>query len=323
MKRDTYAIVAVLAVLLFIFPPGETLGEPAGAAIDYPVARITDKIYVIYGPFDLPNRNNHGFRNNPVIVLTSAGVVVLDPGGSAWAGEMVTKRIRSITRDPVVAVFNSHAHGDHWLGNEGIKKYYPGVIIYGHPTMKDRVTGADGDFWLKQIEKLTDGTAGGKQVVAPDRVVNDGDVIEVGDTRFRIYHTGPAHTDSDIMVEIVDQSALFTGDVVRNGLLGIMEADASFAGNIAAIDMILDKNFKYYIPGHGPAGSSEVARNYRAYLDTLLSLVRKLYARQKADYEMKPIVNDVLSAYSEWAGFEIRLGPHVSRAYLEVEMEEF
>jgi glyoxylase-like metal-dependent hydrolase (beta-lactamase superfamily II) len=153
--------------------------------------------------------------------------------------------------------------------------------------------------------------------------VNDGDVIEVDNTQFRIYHTGPAHTDSDIMIEIVDQNALFTGDVIRNGLLGIMEADASFSGNIAAIDVIMEKNFKYYIPGHGRIGGIEIAWNYRTYLDTLLSKVRELYARQIADFEMKPIVIDAVSAYSDWAGFDIRIGPHISRAYLEVEMEEF
>ena len=323
MKTPIYAVFLILAVLLFVYPPGGVAEEHDNSGIDYPLVQVTDTIYIIYGPFDLPNKTNHGFRNNPVIVLTSAGVVVFDPGGSAWAGEMVTGKIRSITQDPVVAVFDSHAHGDHWLGNEGIRRAYPDAIIYGHPTMKDRVKGADGDFWLAQIEKLTGGTAGGKQVIAPDRVVNDGDVIEVGDTSFRVYHTGPAHTDSDIMIEVVGQDALFTGDVIRNGLLGIMEADASFAGNIAAIDMIVEKNFKYYLPGHGRVGGVEIARNYRTYLDTLLSKVRELYDQQIADYEMKPIVTEAVSAYSNWAGFDIRVGPHVSRAYLEVEMEAF
>jgi len=323
MKKAIHLVAVALAALLFMYPPCGVTEEPAAIGVDYPITRITDNIYVIYGPFDLPNKNNHGFRNNPGVVLTSAGVVVFDPGGSAWAGEMVIRKIRSISQDPIVAVFDSHAHGDHWLGNEAIKSAYPDAIIYGHPTMKDRVTGSEGEFWLTQIEKLTEGSAGGKRVVAPDKVVNDGDVIQVGDTRFRIYHTGPAHTDSDIMVEVVDQNALFTGDVIRNGLLGIMEADASFAGNIAAIDLIMEKNFKFYIPGHGRAGGIEIARTYRGYLDTVLSKVRELYALQMTDFEMKPIVIDALSAYGDWAGFDIRIGPHVSRAYLEVEMEEF
>lgn len=153
--------------------------------------------------------------------------------------------------------------------------------------------------------------------------MNDGDVIEIGDTQFRVHHTGPAHTDNDIMIEIVDQKALFTDDVVRNAMLGIMEFDASFVGNIAAVDAIIKKKFKYYIPVHGRVGGIEIALDYRTYLDTLLSTVRTLYAEQLADYEMKPAVIDAVSAYSNWAGFDLRLGPHVSRAYLEIEAEEF
>lgn len=323
MKKSISLAPLVLAVLLSTFPQSGMPMDPDVSAADYPLVPVTDKIYVIYGPFDLPNKNNHGFRNNPVIVLTSAGVVVFDPGGSAWAGEMVARKIKSVNQEPIVAVFNSHAHGDHWLGNEGIKRIYPDAVIYGHPVMKDRVGGADGDYWLSQIEKLTDGTAEGKRVVPPDRAVNHNDVIEIGDTRFRIYHTGPAHTDSDIMIEIVDQDALFTGDVVRNSLLGIMESDSSFMGNIAAIEFIVEKNFKYYIPGHGRAGGIEIVKNYRAYLETLLATVRKLYDEQLADFEMKPAVTDALSAYKDWAGFDIRVGPHISRAYLEIEIEAF
>ena len=318
MKIWYFTAVLLAATLVALGPAVSGAG-----ADDYPLTRITDKIHVIYGPFELPNKGNRGFRNNVVIVLTSAGVVLLDPGGSAWAGEMVVDRIKSLTPDPVVAVFNSHAHGDHWLGNEGIRNAYPDSVIYGHPLMKDRVTGADGTFWLTQINSLTEGTAGGGRVVAPDRSVSDGDVVEIGDTRFRIHHTGPAHTDSDIMVEIVDQGTLFTGDVVRNGLLGIMESDASFSGNIAAIDAIMAMDFRHYIPGHGRAGGIEIVRNYRAYLDTLLSKVRDLYADQLSDYEMKPMLVETLSAYRHWAGFDMRLGPHISRAYLEVEMEAF
>lgn len=321
MNNTGLARALAVVGLLVAYPSG-AIAEPTNVT-DYPLVSVTDKIYVIYGPFDLPNRKNHGFRNNPVIVLTDAGAVVFDPGGSAWAGEMVAEKIKAIGGAPIVAVFNSHAHGDHWLGNEGIRRVYPHVAIYGHPAMKERVAGPEGEFWLTQIEQLTQGAAGGKQVIAPDRIVNDGDIITIGDTSFRIFHTGSAHTDSDIMIEIVGQNALFTGDIVRNGLLGIMEADASFTGNIAAIDVILNRHFRYYIPGHGPVGGPEIVQNYRTYLNTLLSTARELYAQQKADYEMKPAATNALSTYKNWAGFDMRLGPHLSRAYLEIEMESF
>lgn len=310
------------ALALFIVLVAWTNTEVSAAdsvPVGHPLTRLTDTIYVIYGPFDLPNQTNRGFRNNPVIVLTSDGPVVFDPGGSAWAGDMVVERVREITRAPIVAVFNSHAHGDHWLGNEGVRRAYPNVPIYGHPAMKAKAEGPDGRTWLSTIGRLTGGTAGGQKVVAPDRAVKDGEVIAIGDTRFRIHHTGAAHTDNDIMIEIVGQDALFMGDVVRNGLLGIMESDASFRCNVQAIDTILARRFKHYIPGHGRVGGPEMVRVYRTYLATLLESVESLYDEGLSDYEMKPKVVEKLASYKDWAGFDLRVGAHISRAYLEVE----
>jgi len=315
-------IQALFIVTLCIFFTASPLAVSAGE-FDWPLVRVTDKIYAIYGPFDLPNPENRGFRNTVVIVLTTAGVVLFDPGGSAWAGERIVERIKSLTDEPVVAVFNSHAHGDHWLGNEGVKKAYPAAVIYGHPGMKARVEGADGARWLDLINRVTEGKAGGEKIVAPDKVVNDGDVIDIGDTKFRIYHTGPAHTDNDISIEIVGEDALFTGDVVRNQFLGMMEGDASFKGNIAAIDSMLGKNFKHYIPAHGRADGTEILNEYRAYLVTLKSTVKLYYDDGLADYEMKPDVVKALDDYQQWPGFDIRVGPHISRVYLEIEAEEF
>jgi len=290
---------------------------------DYPIKQITDKIRVIFGPMDLPDSNNRGYRNNVIIVDTSTGIVLMDPGGSAWSGEMVAKTVKSMSAESVVAVFNSHAHGDHWLGNEGIKRHFPDAVIYGHPKMKARLEGNDGATWLETINRLTDNLADGKQVVAPDRVVNDGDVVTVGDTDFRIIHTGSAHTDNDIMIEIVGEDALFTGDVVRDHFVGLMEEDASFKGNIEAIDKILGLNFKYYIPGHGKVGSADTPISYRAYLKSLRDMVVELFDEGVESYEMKPRIVEALSDYRDWSGFDLRLGGHISRAYLEVEQEEF
>lgn len=298
--------------------------SPVDAAeFDYPIKQITDKIQVIFGPMDLPDSNNRGFRNNVIIVHSSKGIVLMDPGGSAWSGDMVARKIKSMSGEPVVAVFNSHAHGDHWLGNEGIKRHFPDVVIYGHPKMKARLERNDGVTWLETINRLTDNLAEGKQVIAPDRIVNHGDMITVGDTEFRVIHTGSAHTDNDIMIEIVGEDALFTGDVVRDRFIGVMEDDSSFKGNIEAIDKIVALNFKYYIPGHGSVGDAEMPLSYRAYLKSLRDIVHELFDEGIESYEMKPRIIEALNEYRDWQGFDLRLGAQISRAYLEVEREEF
>ena len=102
-----------------------------------------------------------------------------------------------------------------------------------------------------------------------------------------------------------------------------MEEDASFKGNIAAIDFIVSKNFQYYIPGHGPVGDVAMPQMYRVYLAILRSKVGELYEEGMADFEMKPDVINAVSAYEKWVGFDMRVGPHISQVYLEIEAEEF
>lgn len=308
----------VLAAFTFL-----TVNVPRGTAADYPLIRITDKVYIINGPLDLPTRHNRGFRNNPGIVLTSAGVAIVDPGGSAWAGEMVVARVRSISDKPIVAVFNSHVHGDHWLGNEGIKRHFPAAVIYAHPVMKQKAEGADGAQWFELVAQMTDGTHGGRRRVPPDRPVNNNDTIALGDTRFRVYHTGPAHTDNDIMVEVTGAGVVFTGDIVRNGMIGTMRDDSSFKGNLEAIDLLLGRQLDHYVPGHGQPGGKDMVARYRTFLHTVLSLVTQLYEQDLEDFEMKPKVAEALSAYHGWANFDDLIGVNVNRAYQEVEASVF
>lgn len=288
---------------------------------DYPVTRLSDRIYVIYGPVGEPTRANQGFRNNVVFVVTKNGVVVMDPGTSVYVGKMILKKIKGVTDQPVVAVFNSHAHGDHWLGNQAFKKANPRVNIYAHANMIKQAKEGEGDRWIKIFNDNTGNAVVGTRPVIPNKTVKDGDVIKVGELSFRIHHTGLAHTDGDIMVEILQEKAIMTGDIVRVGLVGI--SNASFKGNIKAIDRALNTKAKLFIPGHGKANDQRVAKNYRNFMRILRQTVAKHYESGLSDYEIKPKVVKGLSEYKSWNLFNENIGRLVSLTYLEVEAEAF
>jgi glyoxylase-like metal-dependent hydrolase (beta-lactamase superfamily II) len=288
---------------------------------DYPLDRLTPNVYVIHGPTADPTPENQAFRNNPGIVLTREGAVVIDPGSSVHVGEMVVRKVKTLTDKPIVAVFNTHAHGDHWLGNEGIKLAYPRAVIYAHPKMKAMAIQDEGRMWIKAFNERSNGAAEGTTPVGPDKAVNDGDVISIGGTRFRILLPGPAHSDHDLMVELPDEKLLFFGDIVRDGLFSPFQA--SFKGNIAAIDRGLKTEAKVFVPGHGRSGGQTVAMNYRRFLETMREQVRQNYRNGLSDFEMKPKIAESLAAYRDWSSLAESLGPLVSAAYQEVEAEEF
>jgi glyoxylase-like metal-dependent hydrolase (beta-lactamase superfamily II) len=288
---------------------------------DYAAQRVTPHVYVIHGPNQLPAPGNQGFMNNPGFVVTRAGVVVVDPGSSVQTGEMLLAKIRAVTQAPVVAVFNTHIHGDHWLGNDAIRAAFPKAKLYAHPEMIARAA-TEGPGWITTLNRLSNDAVVGTKVVAPDSPVKHADQVAIGELHFRVYHNGKAHTDGDLMIEVVEDKLMFLGDNGIRDRAGRMD-DGDFAGNIAALDMALESPVTQFVPGHGQTGGREVPRAYREWLDKLYSAVKKFRQQGLSDFEMKDKIVAELSAYRSWPNFDTEIGKLISIAYLQAEKEDF
>jgi len=322
MCMQSFRFWAALLWLAPVIAAQAASPDPARAIHkDYPLDRLTPNVYVIHGPTEEPTPANQVFRNNPGIVLTKEGVVVIDPGSTVYVGEMVVRKVKTLTQKPIVAVFNTHSHGDHWLGNEGIKLAFPRAVIYAHPKMKAMSVQDEGRRWIKAFNERSNGAAMGTTPVGPDRSVKDGEVVTIGGTRLHILFPGPAHSEDDIMIELPDEKVLFFGDIVRDGLLGPFMS--SFKGNMEAIDRGLKTGATVFVPGHGRSGDRTAAMKYRKYLDTLREQVRVYFRKGVADFEAKPKIAEALKDYRNWSSFDESLGPLVSTAYSEIEKEEF
>jgi glyoxylase-like metal-dependent hydrolase (beta-lactamase superfamily II) len=291
---------------------------------DFPYAfeKIAENTWVMHGPRELPNPKNKGFMNNPGFVITSAGLVIIDPGSTLQVGENVLSEIKKISQQAVVAVFNTHIHGDHWLGNQAIKAAYPNVKIYGHPQMLVEIENGEGKNWLNTMNRLTAGASKGTVVVAPDQTVDNNDTIKIGDTQFKIHHYGIAHTKTDIMIEVVENSVLFLGDNVL-ALRLPRASDGNFQGNISTIKTILDSKAKIFVPGHGPTGDKTMVKVYLDYLTKIYEAAQKAFEEDLDSSDVITITRETTAAYKDWSGYEDEIGPHGAQAYSEVEAAEF
>ena len=288
---------------------------------EYPLTKLTDHIYLVQGPNEIPTPANQGFMNNPGFVLTSKGVVVIDPGSSIQVGNLVLEKIASVTKDPVIAVFNTHIHGDHWLGNGAIRQAYPKAVIYAHPKMIEK-TGVEGENWIQTMLQLTDGGTKGTTAVVPDLGIENDETLTLGNTHFRIYHTGQAHTDGDIMIEVVEEKTMFMGDNAVVERTGRMD-DGNFLGNVLACEVALKSAAIHFVPGHGKPNGRDVVTAYRDWLKTLYGSVQKYYARGMSDFAMKDKVIADLKPYQKWAMFDSEIGKLISLAWLQVEQASF
>lgn len=289
---------------------------------DYPARRIAPHTYVIEGPLGYPSVANQGFMNNPAFVITRSGVVVIDPGSSVQAGRMVARQIRKLTHLPVTHVLITHVHGDHWLGNQGIRERWPQAVLMGGEAMNTQARASAGAEWIGRMHRATQGFTDGTVPVVPDHVLKDGQRLAIGGLHFRIYVTPHAHSGTDLFIEQVEDSVLFVGDDVTNGRIARMD-DGNFKGNIAACDLAIRLNARHYVPGHGAIGDVAIVRHFRNYLSTLYHEVEKHYARGEAAYEMKDAVVARLKPYQHWVDFNEEVGKHISLARLEIEQAEF
>jgi glyoxylase-like metal-dependent hydrolase (beta-lactamase superfamily II) len=291
---------------------------------ELPAEQLTQHIYVIHGPQALPSPTTRAFMNNPGFIVTSKGVVVIDPGSSLAVGQGVLDKIAEITGRPVVAVLNTHVHGDHWLGNQAVHARFPGAVIYAHERMIQRVQAGEGEQWIALFQKMTDGGLDGTVVVPPTVGLKGGEELDFGDTRLRILHTGKAHTDHDLMIEVVQDKSMFTGDVVTNHRVPSSDVpqDADFKGQIKAIETILATDDQLFIPGDGRSGGREVPEASLRFLKILYASVRKYYDQGLTDYDMKSKVATDLAEFKDWYNFD-QLGRVISFVYLQVEQEAF
>ena len=311
------------ALVAFFLTATATLAADRGPAIpDYEAEQVAPSTYVIHGPLGYPNPDNQGFMNNPAFVLTDAGVVVVDPGSSVQTGAMVLRQVRKVTDAPVAAVLNTHVHGDHWLGNQAIREVDPEVPIYGHPNMIRAIEEGAGQRWVDNMKSMTEGATRGTRVVGPNHEVADGDTLEIGGTTFRFHHPGPAHTNTDVMIEVAKEDLLFLGDNACNERIVRMD-DGTFTGSVEVLEAAREVDAEVLVPGHGKTGGWAIVDAYQAYLEQLYGAVSEYYDQGMMDYEMKPKVRERLARFEDWAGFEEELGKHISLAMLEYERKMF
>ncbi|VAW54403.1 MBL-fold metallo-hydrolase superfamily [hydrothermal vent metagenome] len=305
-------------------PVAKTLLTTDTSTDNFPYAfeKIAENTWVMHGPLEMPNPQNKGFMNNPGIVKTSAGLVVIDPGSTLQIGNNVLTEIKKISGQDIVAVFNTHIHGDHWLANQSIKAAYPNVKIYGHKKMLAEIENGEGESWVELMDSMTEGASKGTIVVGPNSTVKNDDIIKVGDTQFKIHHYGIAHTSADIMIEVVENSVIFLGDNVLTQRIP-RTSDGTISGSIATIKTMLENNVKTYVPGHGPTGDKTMVENYLNYLTLIYAAAQKTFEEDLDSSDVLTITTETTAAYKNWPGYDDLLGSHGAQAYSEVEEAEF
>ena len=293
---------------------------------DHPLRQLSKHVWMIHSPDGFPTPENQGMMCNLTFVDTAKGIVIVDSGASVQIGEMAIRQIKKQWNKPVVAIINTHYHGDHWLGNHAfVEAYGNDLPIYAHPGTIKEVQGVQGKLWRTLLEQWTNQATVGTRVVPPYLPLQDGAELKFGDVTLRLHHFGKVHTPDDLCVEVVEDKLTCVGDVAMDRRIANMD-DGSFVGTFKAYDELQRRTGStLWLPGHGEAGADVLSWNQALFEGIYRPCEQAIKDGLPLEEAKALVLRDarVASRAKEIKGFEVNIGKYVSLAYLEAEAASF
>jgi glyoxylase-like metal-dependent hydrolase (beta-lactamase superfamily II) len=216
------------------------------------------------------------FDQNIGAVVGRDGVVVIDTRASHRLADELRIEITELSRQPIVAVVNTHHHWDHTFGNA---RFLPSPI-WGHARCAERVR-ADGDAMrarvIGQAPEFAD-ELGEVVFTPPDQVFSDTATIDLADRELRLAHLGHGHTDNDIVIEVPDAGVLFAGDLLENDAAPSYGDAFPRAWAATVTERLLPLVRDAVVPGHGGVGDRSFVAAQAADLTAMAELGARLAA---------------------------------------------
>lgn len=262
-----------LALLLAI------LAAPALASEDiadqYPDSVLYSKpvefipgVWSAIGATAPPTYENSGHNNNLSFIVTGDGVVVVNGGAAYVLAKALHEEIKTVTDQPVIAVFNENGQGHAALGNNYWTEQ--GVDVIAHVDAAHELEEYGGRT-LSGMQRYNRDKSEGTELQLPTVTFEDEYIIEKGEFRIEARYLGPAHSPGDIVVWLPNQSLVIAGDMAfHERMLPIFE-------HTMTADWLetWDEEFEaleatYVIPGHGhPTNMDQVRKYTKGYLEYL------------------------------------------------------
>lgn len=279
--------------------------------------QIAEDVFALIGPTTNRDTQNLGNNANFGVVVTSEGVVLIDPGATRKGAQMIHEAVRAITDEPIRVVINTGGQDHRWLGNGYFKELGAHIVANENAAIDQKARVQDQLISLTDLVG-SDGLAGTEPVYA-DETFSDRKDMTIGGTRIEIHHAGHAHTPGDSFVWLPDHRIMFTGDIVyTDRMLGIGSQSAHLSW-IAAFEAMAARNPEVVVGGHGmPANLARATADSYDYLVFLREAVQEFMDN---GHGMEEIGTIDQSRFSYLENFDSLKGRNAQRVFEELEWE--
>jgi cyclase len=222
---------------------------------------------------------------NVGFVVTGEGVVLIDspmvPSEARWWRE----QIAAITDQEIVYLINTDHHRGHVLGNQ----YLSSKVIAHELAWKEMKSYGDSfrqrliNRFIKDDEHEVAAEFENLKIILPCVTFTNRMTLHKGDKTIRLIHVG-GHTPASSLVHVVEDSVLFTGDVVVNNRHPFI-GHGNSKDWLNALTFIRKLKVDTIVPGHGEICDRETLDMLSEYIRRMRAQVRTLYRAGRSKTE--------------------------------------
>ena len=213
--------------------------------------QIADNTFVVFGSTEHFSIRNGGNIVNTAFIVTDAGVLVIDTGPTALYGQQLRDLIEKTASAPIVRVYNTHHHPDHFFGNSAFADIPIVALADTRQAMEEQA-----EAFSDNLYRLLGTWMKGTLPHLPAESLVPG-VEMIGGHTIETFALG-GHTRGDLVILDRTTGVLFVGDVVFNQRAPTTP-NADLEKWLASISVLKAVEFKLLVPGHGPATESQEA----------------------------------------------------------------
>jgi glyoxylase-like metal-dependent hydrolase (beta-lactamase superfamily II) len=205
-------------------------------------------------------------------IETRDGVVVIDAQRVISEGRKSLAQIQALKK-PILAIFLTHAHPDHYGGLSAFTAAAPDAPVYGSQTTHDIISSDALGFGRATAGPLGDDFP--SQPIAPTKIVHDGERLEIDGVTVEVQELGAGEANAMTAIVLPAKGVAFVGDAISDRVTPalLQGMSLSWLGQLDVVEARLAGMSTLYL-GHGSPGKpAELLQREREYLRTFRRLV--------------------------------------------------
>ena len=230
---------------------------------------VADGVYAFLG------RRNDA---NALVVVTNAGVVLVDTGNNPPETRRLQEFIRSVTDQPVRYVVISQNHGDH---TGGLPLFAPPAQTIAHEKVAEHWASwrpHQINSWRKRFPEREEAL---REVSLTDNIVTFSDhmTLRLGGRVIELIYIDDPYNPGDIAVWLPEEGVMhagFAGYIGRHPDIRPDYSHGTTAGILKQLDAMSTLSPRVVIPAHGPLGDASAIHDLTDYLLLARSKVRTM-----------------------------------------------